>query len=129
MTGNCYASAGQHLMEAWTMGRDNGMVLVHGRPTLAVEPFIQYGHAWIEYKVKMDALSDITGKNVEVEMVLDTESGNVLQRDLYYLVGRIDPESCIRYSVDDMRRWVLKTGHWGPWEGPDACGPVERYIA
>jgi len=125
MPGDCYASAGRHLMDAWIADREQGMTLVHGRPTLTVEPFAEYGHAWIEFLVPMEKLGELTGKKCELVMVYDTESEGVFPRELYYRVGQIDPEKCFRYDIDQMRHWVLSTGHWGPWEGPEACGPVD----
>ena len=122
MKGNCYEVAGCYLLDAWTRGEAGNLVLVHGRPTLQVTPFCEYGHAWIEIAQNLERL----GAKAELVLCLDTESGVLVPRELFYKVGRIDPASCLRYRIEDLRRWVVETGHWGPWEGPEACGPVGR---
>jgi len=124
MAGDCYANAGRHLMDLWLANKDEGFTLVHGRPILQAPPHIEYGHAWLEFRRPIPALSELTGRKCEMEMVLDVESGNLLPKELFYMAGEIDPDKCIRYTTDEMRRWVLDTGHWGPWEGPDGVGPV-----
>lgn len=121
--GNCYAAAGAFLLDAGVAGRAEGVTLVHGRPVLQVEPFCQYGHAWVEFT---EVLGELGGRTVAVELCRDCESGVTLPRQLYYHLGRIAEEDCFRYTIDDLRRWVLETGHWGPWEGPEACGPSDN---
>lgn len=83
-----------------------GMVLVHGRPTLTCPPFIEYGHAWLELG---DAVFDFSNRHHVVT-----------RREVYYEAGNIDPDFCIRYSEREVRKWILQTHHYGPWEGPDA---------
>lgn len=121
--GECYAAAGAALMDAWMLGEADDLVLVHGRPTLQVEPFCEYGHAWIERTLTAGVLD---GEEIRVVICRDAETGTTLIRELYYAVGKIDPAACFRYDFSALQRWVQKTGHWGPWEGPDACGPVEE---
>jgi len=115
-TGNCYQAAGEFLMDKAFGGEHEGLVLVHGRPTLQVEPFCEYGHAWIEYEVPF---GDGT-----MTMCRDVERGVEFPVFMFYSVGNIDPDQCFRYTYPDLARWVTETGHWGPWEGPEACGPV-----
>jgi len=84
------------------------VLLVHGRPVLQVPPFIRYGHAWIE----------IGGM-----FCYDAERREVFPRALYYAAGQIKPDvECYRYTAEDLRRWVTRRGHWGPWEGIEAEG-------
>lgn len=109
MAGDCYESAGRYVMDDWMFGGDGSPTLVHGRPTLQVDPFCEYGHAWVEF-TKQD------GAGRPVELVLDTERSVVIPKDLYYQIGRIDPAQCLRYSFQEMRAWIARTGHWGPWE-------------
>ena len=111
-------------MDKWLADQEEGMTLVHGRPTLQCEPFGEYGHAWIEYRQPLENMSKMFNKNIELEVVFDVVTGMTMPKELYYKAGKIDPDKCFRYDVDAMRRWVLDTGHWGPWEGPEACGPV-----
>ncbi len=116
--GQCYSSAGEAMMDAWMSASDRNYVLVHGRPTLTVEPFIEYGHAWLEFREVLH------GSSIELDMCLDTETGTVVPQSIYYDAGNISPDSCHYYDMAELRAWVVKTGHWGPWEGPDACGPI-----
>jgi len=117
MAGDCYAAAGRALMDAALGGLDGSLVVVHGRPTLQVPPFVPYGHAWLERAVDLGGF--------ELVICEDAETGVQLPRELYYQLGRINPEECFRYDWAALRRWIKETGHWGPWEGPDACGPIE----
>lgn len=68
------------------------------------------GHAWIELTMTM-------GKHTEV-IVLDYANGHAhkLGRDTYYIIGDIKPENVKRYTIDEVRQWLLKTEHWGHWE-------------
>lgn len=119
MAGNCYTSAGEAFMDhclgfapLTPSGVDLGaVVLVHGRPTLTVPPFTKFGHAWIE---------------IGHSIVYDTEKGVAVPKVLYYQAGQIDAVECFRYDFTTMRRWINRTHHWGPWEGPEACGPINE---
>ena len=111
-TGNCYQAAGQFMMDNYYTSRSDDsdhVKLVHGHPTLTREPYTKYGHAWIE---------------IDDRLCLDVESGAMLSKELFYEIGNINPDECHYYAKKDMRKWVTETGHWGPWEGPDAVGPV-----
>ncbi len=107
--GDCY----QATVDALFFGSLSGVeaVLVHGRPTLTRPPYEEFGHAWIEAG----------------DVVFEVANGNhvAARRELYYQAGNIDPEQCFRYTPEEARRWLLSHGHYGPWEGPDACPPLE----
>jgi len=118
MKGNCYKSSGEYLMDEWLKGEHEQYTLVHGIPTLTVEPFTRYGHSWIEFTAVVGV---IAGRQLKTVMCLDTETNNVVPRDLFYKVGRIKPEECFRYKFSEMRERINETGHWGPWEGPEVC--------
>jgi len=120
-TGNCYEATGEFLMDKAFHGEHAGYTLVHGRPTLQVPPFIEYGHAWIEFSVDIEGGGPFADSLV---MCVDVDRGNTLPRPLFYALGNIDPDQCFRYTYPDLARWVTETGHWGPWEGPEACGTV-----
>jgi hypothetical protein len=107
-TGTCYETAFQALFD----GQHDEWTLVHGRPTLTVEPFIEYGHAWIE---------DPDGVTV-----FDTESRSYWPVHIYYKYGKIDPKKSTRYDKDEAIRWAMERNHYGPWHGPDAVGSLHR---
>ena len=87
------------------------IVLVHGYPTLTVEPFVKYGHAWIE----------IAGL-----LVYDAESGVMHSRNRYYEIGKIDFDECVLYTPEETRSMILEHEHWGPWEEIDVKGDVQN---
>lgn len=102
--GNCYQVACEVIL-GFSEGcaYEEGMVLVHGIPT-GQGPIagVRHGHAWIELE---DQVIDISnGKNLRCPKVV------------YYAIGNIREEECIRYSREEARRWVLETEIWGPWE-------------
>jgi len=112
--GDCYEAAGSLFMDLCFRGGDpdfSRAELVHGVPTLQCEPFIKYGHAWLEFD----------NPKLGVRMVRDPSNGRdvTMPRDYYYQLGKIDPAECRRYKFGDLRRWVTETGHWGPWEEGD----------
>jgi hypothetical protein len=110
--GDCYQAAAQRVLFPWEHSTPDGAVLVHGRPTLTVPPYDVYGHAWIE---------------LPNGCVWECSNGNdiVAPRSAYYRAGQIDPTiECYRYDAKLARRWVLWSGHWGPWEGVEGSGPV-----
>lgn len=94
--GTCFSDSGSFLL----MHRD--WTLVHGIPTLQVDPYKRYAHAWVE---KDGFVMDV-GKRVK------------LPAAIYYLIGKINPIECNRYTFQDMLEMISKHGHWGPWELP-----------
>jgi len=141
-TGDCYAAAGEYLREQSVLGRTD-IVLVHGRPTLQRPPFVQYGHAWIELEQDLSAMfaphefgapgripQPPAGRGIaaKLELCMDVEREAILPKQLFYMLGKIDPAECFRYTFHDLRSWVTMTGHWGPWEGPEAVGPIEEQL-
>lgn len=101
--GDCYEVAVVALIELHRGGvRD--VYVVHGEP-LGRGPIKgeRYGHAWLEV-------------NGEVfDLTVDAEP---IDRTVYYALGRIeDPR---RYSGDQVRSFLVDSGHYGPWEGPFA---------
>lgn len=115
-TGDCYYAAANALcMPAFAGGLSlpDDAVLVHGRPTLTRPPFEEYGHAWLEHG----------------PMVIEVANGRrvAVPRETYYRSGKIDPVKCIRYSREQACDMLLKFKHFGPWEGPDACPPLDDF--
>jgi hypothetical protein len=103
--GDCYEAAAIYLMDT-----HQEATLVHGLPTLQRPPYQKFGHAWIEYP----------GPNGEM-LVREVANGRHLEIpvSLYYALGQIDPAECKRYTLNDLRRWAVEAGHWGPWETDD----------
>lgn len=103
--GDCYENAILYLIA----NKREGLVLVHGRPTLQCPPFCQFGHAWVE----------------DGAWCIDAASGELIPKLVYYGVGRIDPALCFSYTREFALKMALKFKHYGPWEGVDAAPVVE----
>ncbi|HUT57210.1 MAG TPA: hypothetical protein VNA25_04980 [Phycisphaerae bacterium] len=122
-TGDCYAKCVRYISDR---RRDEAypLLLVHGRPILQREPYCEYGHAWIEYDDPDDGQ----------RMVIDPQAGSmdepvIMPAILYYGVGSIRWQDTVVYTYVDTCAALIKTGHFGPWEGPDAedFKPGRRY--
>ena len=116
--GNCFAAAFWVANAAKIAGYEP--VLVHGSPTLACAPFGKYAHAWVEIAVPLEQVTG--GKVVGFEdeafpLVVDYSNGlsAVLPTQLYYSLGKIEPTSCRRYSLDAARQQIAKRRHYGPY--------------
>ena len=99
--GDCYQVAGRYMMDNGMFSKNPNLVLVHGIVTGQSEiEGVKYGHAWVE----------------DGDMVIDKSNGRDLKipKELYYMLGNIS--ETIRYSMSDMRKKIVETGHWGPWE-------------
>lgn len=102
--GTCYETAFQALFD----GQHDEWTLVHGRPTLTCEPFIEYGHAWLE--------------DPDETAVYDSETKSYWPIAIYYKYGKIDPRKSHRYTKEQATKWAIQVNHYGPWEGPEAVG-------
>jgi hypothetical protein len=101
-TGNCYQEAAE-----WVLAHE-GWVLVHGYPTLSIDPFKPYGHAWAEYDGHVMAPGAIG------------EPLTPYPREWFYRAGNIDPDQCRYYTKPETRMMLVKQKDWGPWhEGPE----------
>lgn len=72
---------------------------------------LRYTHAWVE------------GVSQEgVPLVVDASNGRevVIPAALYYLIGQIDPEECVRYTPEAASQRMLQFAHYGPWDGAPA---------
>jgi hypothetical protein len=47
-----------------------------------------------------------------------------MQALMYYTLGHIDHRHCLVYTAEEARKFLLRTGHYGPWEGPEGTGDV-----
>jgi len=105
--GQCYSENGRTLLYS---RQYNAWKMIHGRPTLRTKPYIEYGHAWLE--------------SPDGEAVYDASMGREFPKELYYAIGKINPEDSFSYTIDEARRKSLEYKHWGPWEGVDAGPPI-----
>ncbi len=103
MSGDCYQANGNHILQQSYIGRGKRLVLVHGIALLQSDkkPF---GHCWIEDGNTVLDFSN--GKNIKVP------------KKVYYSLGGIPVKGYknYKYKMEDVRRKVVKTGHWGPWD-------------
>lgn len=114
--GNCYVRAlttlseGEQLRDILTLLEaiwpDAELQLVHGFPigTGGNAKGLKYGHAWLEF-----------GEYVLDCGTIDGDSVSLLPRPLYYQLGSIIDEECVRYSAKQAWQHVAKHGHAGPW--------------
>lgn len=110
--GNCYKNAAEALV--FDLSRQySDWNLVHGRPTLQVPPYVEYGHAWLE-----------SPDGEEVHDPSAGDGGVTVPAMIYYAVGNVNPEDSFKYSKEDARRMMVEYGHYGPWEGVDASPPI-----
>ena len=98
--GDCYQAGGRLIFNFF--GEKN-VKLVHGMVSGqgALEG-VRFGHCWVEYKDK----------------VLDhsNDRKQELSKDIYYLLGRIDPNECHYYTPEEAAKKMTDIGHWGPWD-------------
>jgi hypothetical protein len=114
--GLCYERAAEWLLNLLPADQ-HGCVLVHGRPTLQIEPYIEYGHAWIERP-------HVLGPTEVVDPSQDLHKPTIIHANLYYALGRIDYRQCLVYTAREARQFLLQTQHYGPWEGPEGSGDI-----
>lgn len=95
--GRCFELTGRFILEA---GPNSDIVLVHGWPTLTVEPYHRYQHAWIE----------VNNQCINLQPLL------VVKKEEFYRVGKIDENECICYTFHEAHDKILNSGHWGPWD-------------
>jgi len=106
--GNCYEDAGNAL----SFGLRSAWSLIHGRPQLRRPPWTRYGHAWLEAP--------------DGETCWDPNTDIVMPKLLYYALGNINEKDNFKYNRATTVKWITKTRHWGPWEGPEACAPLSE---
>ena len=100
MHGDCYEVAGKYVMDNCFMG-DGDVLLVHGEVTGQGKiAGIKYGHAWVEKNGMV--IDNSNGRNINVPV------------EFYYALGHI--ERTYKYNCEEMRKKILETKHWGPWD-------------
>lgn len=95
--GLCYQTASKLVIDA----KDKDIILCHGKPILTCPPYKEYGHAWVE---------------INEHTVIDTEVGSIVDSELYYAIGKINPDTVKRYSWHEACVEMLKADHYGPWD-------------
>lgn len=99
--GDCYCASGSYLMDH-AFEKPN-LLLVHGEVTGQGKiAGVQFGHAWIE----------------DGDMVIDVSKDKKLElpKIFYYALGQINENNVFKYNMEQMRRKVSETKHWGPWD-------------
>lgn len=112
-TGNCYEAAANLI---WAEATGGGMtpfpdfnsvdsILVHAEVG-GEGPIegLRYGHAWVERGGKV--IDHSNGRRLEVP------------RSVYYTRGKVidKPGKIYRYTGPEVKRWMQRTQHYGPWE-------------
>ena len=112
-TGDCYKAAAYYLIDAHFSGRTrvDKLRLVHGILTLTRPPYLRFGHAWVE---------------INDAVVYDAERDLAVPIVVFYAIGQIIPEECYIYDFEALRQKINEYGHYGPWEGPEGCPPVDK---
>lgn len=103
--GNCYPVAAAVGLAAEKAGYK--AVVVHGRPTLQVEPFTPYDHAWVEVETRMG------------HFAVDLSNGcnAALPVERYYTLGKVEADSAI-YTPTEVWQLITNSGHYGPFHIP-----------
>ena len=98
--GDCYQAGGRLIMSYFG---DKNAKLVHGMVSGQGQlEGVRFGHCWVEVKDK--CLDHSNDKEQE------------LPKDIYYLLGRIDPAECHYYTPEEASKKMVDIGHFGPWD-------------
>ena len=89
-----------------------GMVLVHGMIGL---PEYHTPHAWVQHvdddwKIERDGIIYMDGT-----VAWEPISEGLFPVDVFVVIFRAKP--MVSYTMEEMRRLVVETEHWGPWDG------------
>jgi len=110
--GDCYEAAVNLILGEATLGKNQipdfsrvKSLLVQAEVTGQGKILgVKYGHAWVE----------------RGGMVLDFSNGRhlVIPKSKYYALGHIvdAPGKLYRYTGLEVKKWLMKTKHYGPWE-------------
>lgn len=102
--GKCYELAGREMVDT---DRPNAR-LVHG--TIGYEELNP--HAWLEFD---DIFTWPDGRAEVIRMAWEPVLKYSLPVDAYYRLFQVEIHH--QYDQDEIRKWMLKAKHWGPWEG------------
>jgi hypothetical protein len=111
----CASEAFCHPQVAWIRNLSlpelgGNPVLVHGFPIGqgGVVDGKKICHAWLE------------GNGYVVDCGTHERALNLVSRERYYHLGRIDPHECHRYTIEQAAEHILDTGQDGLWSRPPA---------
>lgn len=110
--GLCYEVAAKLLVAAHGAGIE--VKLVQGEPKMRRPgPLLgqRFGHAWVETP---QGVWDLT------------VAPELLSTMAFYAVGSIGEENVRRYDWEEAVVLMLRTEHYGPWEGPEAVGEWKK---
>ena len=116
--GDCFEVAAKMVIPALNMGTGlpliEGGLLIHGMPTLQVEPFAKHVHAWVEVEAEHpDAPNSYVWRYIH-----DLSNGkdvSVMPQAFYYYLGRINQDEVKQYTAEEAQRMIVEHGHFGPW--------------
>ena len=112
--GDCYQAGGRLIMSFFG-DKDHKLVhgMVSGQGALEGKRF---GHCWVESR----------------DTVLDHSNDKKLEipKQIYYLMGRIDPAECHYYTAEEAAKKMSTIKHWGPWDmaGDTVKDTYKEYI-
>ena len=112
-SGECYFTA---LVISMRHAKEvDGLTICHGVcvNSLDEKPMM---HAWVEFPVELEAIGSTLWMCVDAAQ--PDKDVVVIPRELYYMVGRIDPELIRRYTPKEALDLSIKTGHCGLWHAP-----------
>lgn len=112
MAGICYEAAALATFDKRYDTREAVCVLCHGYPRLTKQageypPGTLYGHAWLERE-----------DPVHGAVCIDAVTNTIVPKDVFYTVGRIDPEFVSVYQPVEVWDYLVLHRHYGPWENP-----------
>lgn len=112
--GDCY-QAGANLISGLgkPVGISDDAKLVHGMVAGQGQlDGVRFGHCWVE----------------DGDTVYDHSNGRKLDipKPVYYAIGQIDPEECYYYTKQEAVKFMVDTGHYGPWEMTGATVMAEE---
>lgn len=112
--GDCY-QAGANLISGLgkPVGISDDAKLVHGMVAGQGQlDGVRFGHCWVE----------------DGDTVYDHSNGRKLDipKPVYYAIGQIDPKECYYYTKQEAVKFMVDTGHYGPWEMTGATVMAEE---
>jgi len=106
--GDCFEAALRVMAELTDDGQPGEVWLVHGRPVYQGKgpgeaEDGRFWHAWVERDGEV--FDHANGREID------------LPAELYYAVGRLEPEHVTYYSLAGAAVEMFTFGHCGPWDG------------
>jgi hypothetical protein len=102
--GDCYVAAGRLILFGDPEVNSYGeLYLIHGMVDGQGElDGTRFDHAWCE----------------DDHLIYDFSNNRrlIFPKEMYYSIGNIKNKDNFKYSQEEARRYILETGHWGPWQ-------------